>query len=258
MNDIRKLTGDYSKFGLEALLTGIGKRSYYMPEFYGTRNEKKALSEYLFSIGGNTEKKFSKAEIKEVKPHTFDYKKSKFVLLSWTEKGMNYIPGKNEIIKINDTIVNIHATLIKRGSVPENVMFGVKLYLKFEDEKEFLPFSFNDDTGSYLLSVETDKLNKDAPIYRTADVYALMEGETLEDLTNVTKTSLIVPVSNETSCYSCHNYSGFDGKTRGFQMAPRLRFLKPMTDLMVRNYIIRLKKVNMLSVRTAMTALKRT
>ncbi|MCP3923166.1 MAG: cytochrome C [Desulfobacterales bacterium] len=225
MNDINKYTKDYSKFGLEALLTGIGKRSSYMPPFYGKNIEKKALAEYLFKIAGSHETVVKSPVLKDVKPHDFDYKKDNYVLLSWTDKGMNYIPGKNEIIKINDTIINIHATLIRRGETPESIQ-DVKLYLRFENEKEFLPFEFDDDTGSFVLSIETSKLKKNPNVYRSADVYALKNSESLDKLNDVTKTSLIIPVSNETSCYTCHDYSNFDSKNTGISKTTSFKILK--------------------------------
>jgi cytochrome bd-type quinol oxidase subunit 1 len=226
MNDIKVLIKDYSPFGLEALLTGIGKRNTYMPKFYGTDLERKALAKYLFKISGKKNIVISKQVIKEVKTHGFDYQTSEYVLLSWTDKGMNYIPGRNEVLKINDTIVNVHATLIKRGNVPELVQDGVKLYLRFENENELLPFKYDEDTSSFVLGIETFNLKKSTNIYRVADVFALKDSESTKNLSKATKTSLVIPISNEASCYTCHDYSNFKGINTGISKTTSLKILK--------------------------------
>lgn len=242
MNDIKGHIKDYSQFGLEALLTGIGKRNTYMPEFYGTDTEKKALAKFLFNISPRKDLSIPKQVAKVIKPHGFNYQTSEFVLLSWTDKGMNYIPGRNEILKINDTIVNVHATLIKRGSVPELIQDDVKLFLRFENDKELLPFKYDEDTGSFVLSIETFNLKKSSDIYRVADVFAIKSDEKKEDLSKATKTSLVIPISNEASCYTCHDYSNFNGQNTGISKTTSLKILKTHDRISKTNLLNKAKK----------------
>ena len=88
INDILRLTTDFSRQGMQAQLNGQGRILTYMPPFMGTKDERRALARYI--VDGLHDRQEPAREIREleeipVKPPAFDQATAQYVLLAWSD-----------------------------------------------------------------------------------------------------------------------------------------------------------------------------
>ncbi len=202
VNDIIPLVKTYNRFGMDAMLSGMGKLDDYMPVFFGTPEERCALAEYLTEeLTARQETKPSALDIPapETGPGRFDPETDEYVLPAWSSRGLYAMTDADRYFSINGPGCDIHAQLLRRGELPEHVYDGVEL--EYRIEKGF-----------------------DRPADHVAfwDSSEALTGEKMEPHTGVTgnKTSGKMKYDEETGLFSAvdiplvpYAYEGKDGKT---------------------------------------------
>jgi hypothetical protein len=130
LNDIKTMTINFTPWGLANMISAIDRFHPYMPPFPGTRLEQKALATYIaFGLNGRTDAT-GPVEIKslaEIDIPTFDPQQDEYVLLSWTDMGMQAMTDASQSWMLLPPGINLHALLIKRGESPEIVTDDVRM-----------------------------------------------------------------------------------------------------------------------------------
>jgi len=137
LNDIRKLTRNYTPSGLEAKINGIHTVSPYMPPFAGTADERRALAHYIgVNLNGRMDRQEDVAlkTIPEDPVPEFDAEAAEYVLLAWSGMGMKGMTDASTIWMIEPPGVTVNAQLIRRGPTPEVVVDGVTLSYAVDGE----------------------------------------------------------------------------------------------------------------------------
>jgi len=136
-NDLVSRTDHLTERGMEAKLTGLGQINDYMPPFFGTEKEKKALATYI--VRGihdkEAQKQKNRSQVKQentvIPP--FDEENSEYVLLAWNDLGMHCISDNSDYWSFLPPANTLWAQLIKRGEKPTVVSEGVKLEYEVEE-----------------------------------------------------------------------------------------------------------------------------
>lgn len=138
MHDIIPLTRGYTRFGMQAHINGIGKRSSYMPPFSGTDEEKEALAAYITESLNPKRDPFLSAKgsdrIAPARLFPFDAEKDRFVLLAAADLGMRLFTDSVNSFSLGNPAGSVSAQLIERGDPPFPVMTGVDISLCLEKE----------------------------------------------------------------------------------------------------------------------------
>ncbi|HKK91436.1 MAG TPA: cytochrome ubiquinol oxidase subunit I, partial [Desulfobacteraceae bacterium] len=127
-NDILPLTKKFSRFGMDAMLDGLGKINQYMPPFMGTRQERAALAAYIVEELHNKpapEETVPTDELLPVEVPRFDSKEDPYVLLAWNRFGMHFVSDSDAFWSLSPPGTTLSAQLIQRGWLPEIVTQGV-------------------------------------------------------------------------------------------------------------------------------------
>jgi mono/diheme cytochrome c family protein len=237
VNDIRKSTKKYSIYGMESMLTGMGKINEYMPPFTGSVKEIKALAAYIVrEINGKKDEAPPEYSIPALKTKTFpfDSTKDEYVLLGWTGQGMRFFSDNFRYFGLSGPGVTIYAQLIKRGKTPEIVTGNVELTYRIEEGFEepssridFWKYSralygrqINDNEGlsgnktaggmdfdenimSYSASeVPVIPYRKDGAYVPFPVIY--IEAKDAKTGRILSQTGITVPASTEIACNNCH------------------------------------------------------
>ncbi len=136
LNDIRKLTRNYTPKGLEAKISNINSFSPYMPPFAGNTGERNALAYYIAYGLNNRSDKTEDISIRTIPDDqipAFDMEKSEYVLLAWSEKGMQSVTDASRSWMILPPGVTLNAQLIERGETPDVIVDGVTITYEIED-----------------------------------------------------------------------------------------------------------------------------
>ncbi|MCF8303265.1 MAG: cytochrome ubiquinol oxidase subunit I [Bacteroidales bacterium] len=235
-NDIIPRTDHLTERGMEAKLTGLGRIETYMPHFFGTDKERKAVAAYITrKINGKKEqpgkKHIAEAEVPEIPP--FDKEQDEYVLLAWNDLGMHCISDNSRWFSFLPPANTIWAQLIKRGEKPQVISSGVELKYEvqegYRNPEKHVPFwkyaekvygaklepgvglSGNKVTGTMHPNVHNSFIAEFIPVtpYRddgkfnpypafTITAYNKETGEKLA------MTKAIAPTSTEMGCRNCH------------------------------------------------------
>jgi hypothetical protein len=237
VNDIRKATKKYSIYGMESMLTGMGKINGYMPPFPGSVKEIKALAAYIVKeINGRKDEAPSGYSIPPLQTKTFPFDPSgaEYILLGWTGQGMRFLSDNNRYFGLSAPGITIYAQLIKRGKTPEIVTGNVELTYGIEDGFEspssatdFWNYSkalygrkINDDEGlSGNKTAGKMDYNENIMAYSAADIpvfpyrkdgayvpYPVIYISAKDAQTGriICSTGISVPASTEIACRNCH------------------------------------------------------
>ncbi len=202
INDILTVTAPFDYFGMTAILDGLDSFSPYMPPFAGVDREKEALALFLTkTLGGkSSDVKVSEMKPLEVEIPLFQMGYSKYVLLAWSDMGMNMISGNNAFIDLMPGNVTIKAQLVRRGKTPEIVTDQIILSYEIDGGKAGGTLVAGD--GFFIgeqISISPWSAGKDFQPYPLLTVFAKnAAGHELA------RTKVVVPVSSEIGCASCH------------------------------------------------------
>jgi hypothetical protein len=234
LNDIKPLIKKFSPFGMEAMLTGMGKLNAYMPPFPGNQKEKTVLSEFLsHKLNGHPGKEAALALKEEpVNIPPFDIEKAEYVLTAWSRKGMRNISDAGRFWTFRTPGTDLFAQLIKRGETPEVVTDGVTLTYRVETEfgnpsahvafwdiadalfNKPLPkntgLTGNGLSGKMTIGEGVAYTASQIPVvpYPDSGGYQPYPRITIEAKNNsgerVATTEVVTPVSTEMGCRNCH------------------------------------------------------
>ena len=202
INDIHKVTSSYDYFGMTAMLDGLASFSPYMVPFAGTDKEKQALALFLTKTLGGKSPDVKAAEIKprEVEIPSFDMNASEYVLLAWSDMGMNMSSSGNDLIDLPVEGVTIRAQLVRRGETPEIVTDGISL--GYEIDTSGAGGNLTAGDGFFVgkrIRLSPWSVGKDFQPYPLLTVFARdAAGRELA------RTRVVAPVSPEIGCSSCH------------------------------------------------------
>lgn len=150
LNDIKPLVAKYdSPFGMDAKLNGLGKLNTYMPPFFGNREERWALADYIVndlnkmnSLNGNNPVIEAKELPLTIAP--FDKDNDEYVLLAWNNLGMHCISDSDPYWILLPPANDLFAQLFRRGDPPElvteNVIIEYAVESGFEHPEKHVRF----------------------------------------------------------------------------------------------------------------------
>lgn len=130
LNDIRPLTAKFGVFGMDAMISGIGRVYEYMPRFTGTPQERNALARYLVEAvhvrtdAPAPERPPRRAEV-EIPP--FDPDRDEYVLLAWCTLGEKCISDCDAHWSLLPPGSTLYAQLVRRGFQPQIVTENVEI-----------------------------------------------------------------------------------------------------------------------------------
>jgi mono/diheme cytochrome c family protein len=205
MNDILALTKKYSIAGLEAILTGQGKITTYMPPFYGTNQERKALAKYI--VNGLHKKTTKTATLPALKLPVISSENNifdQYTLLAWPNKGMHLHADCMGQFILGQPVGTIQAQLIRRGELPEHVMNEITLQYDCRSQNTSGKMIYDDLSMTYVakdlrLSEFDTKTNNYNP-------YPVITIEARSQKTNecLARTQIVFAVSSAMACKNCH------------------------------------------------------
>ncbi len=234
LNDIKKVTKNFTPWGLANMIGAIDRFHPYMPPFPGNRLEAKALAAYIATeLNGrhNADRPVTIQSTAKLDMPTFNPKKDSYVLLSWTDMGMQAMTDTSNEWMILPPGVNLHALLIKRDESPEIITDDVRITYAidpaFSDPSAQIPFwknskqlfgkKFAKNTGlsgnglSGTMQSGDDDFHADLlPVvpYPTDGGYMPYPSMTITatDMkgTILARTKTVVPTATEMGCNNCH------------------------------------------------------
>lgn len=138
LNDIKKLTSQYTPKGLEAKISGLDKFSPYMPPFAGTVEEGNALAYYIaYGLNNRMDRK-DDVVIQTVPDESmpeFSSDTDKYILLAWSDMGMKSVTDTSNTWMMLPPGVTLNAQLIERGETPDVLVDGITI--SYEIDKNF-------------------------------------------------------------------------------------------------------------------------
>ena len=242
INNILPLTQKYGIYGMDSQLNGQGKMQKYMPQFLGTKKERRALASYIVK-GLHGKKTATKgpgisAPNSTLKIPDFDPENSQYVLLAWNDLGMNYYSHTLPYIMFAPPGNNLNALLINRGPSPGIVTQGVKIKYTIETGLgdpasqsrfwDYAPdlFSRDIDPGTGLSGFGINgTMHSNQTVFRARNVpvipiskqqnfnpYPLYTLRAFDKESGelIAQTRTVAPVSHEMRCDNCHggNWQG--------------------------------------------------
>ena len=133
--DIVERTAQFDVFGMISQLTGQGKVNTYMPPFFGTEQEKRALAEFIvYGLNGKEPPADTPLAIPRVDADVpvLDVTAEEYALLAWNDLGMHCMSDADDLWLFLPPANSLWAQLIKRGDPPEVVTDGVILEYEVE------------------------------------------------------------------------------------------------------------------------------
>jgi mono/diheme cytochrome c family protein len=238
MNDIRKVTANVATVGMESYLIGQGQLFKHMPPFLGDAKERRALAEYItIVINGREPDDHAEVEIVPLheEPLPFDRDADEFVLLAWNTLGMKCISDGDAFFSILPPGSTLGAVLIRRGEYPE-LVDGTDVEIAYEAPAGFKNPSAHVEFWKHAPSILGKELapdvsasglgpdgimafNEKSRIFEAAGIPVVPYADdgsvnpypvfmvTAKDKASgevVARTKVVVPVSTEMGCRSCH------------------------------------------------------
>ncbi|PTN35348.1 cytochrome ubiquinol oxidase subunit I [Desulfonatronum sp. SC1] len=128
LNDIRPLTAKFGGFGMDAMISGIGRVYEYMPRFAGTPQERDALANFLVRAVHEREapQPVQRPEqTAEVTIPPFDPDQDEYVLLAWCNLGEKCITDCDAHWSLLPPGSTLYAQLVRRDFQPKIVTENV-------------------------------------------------------------------------------------------------------------------------------------
>lgn len=128
LNDIKKLAANFTPKGLTAKIKNIHKFCTYMPPFAGTGDEAGALAYYIaYGLNSRLDRKkdIILPRIPDEKLPAFDPDKAEYVLLAWSDMGMQSLTDASDTWMMLPPGVTLNAQLIERGELPDVLVDGI-------------------------------------------------------------------------------------------------------------------------------------
>ncbi|MBN2347582.1 MAG: hypothetical protein JXJ22_02020 [Bacteroidales bacterium] len=251
-NQIFNKTLYFTERGLIAKLSGLNKINNYMPGFFGTEDEKAALSAYILrSVHGKPAPKEEIVNVQslESKPSEFNSRKDKYVLLVWNDLGMHCVSDNDKYFSFLPPANTLYAQLIKRGERPEIINTNVTLEYEVEEgfrnpqnHVDFWQYSeivygakfqegyglagngisgslkFNENKGAFMAEYIPVTAYNDNNTYNPYPSFTIRAID--NNRNKLAETRAITPTSTEMGCRNCHggawrvnNISGFSEET---------------------------------------------
>lgn len=206
MLDILPRSAKYTASGMESLLTGLGKIGKYMPPFFGTPDEKKALAAYLTEGLNGVKPALAQGLPQTETPVPAFDESAPYLLTAVADKGINMLYDNGQwTLNIGAQAITAH--LLKRDGVPALTTEGVTLTYAVEGQaagsfkavgKVFRAEGIN--VSPYPAPDKENVKGKDGfQPYPLAVIQATdASGKILAE------TTLVLPVSSELGCKNCH------------------------------------------------------
>ncbi|MFP4587748.1 MAG: c-type cytochrome, partial [Desulfohalobiaceae bacterium] len=237
MNNIQEVTAKFDTFGLQAMLTGLGKVYEYMPRFMGTEEEKKALASYLHQeVLGKTKQESQQAQRPQLdfQIPEFDPEQDEYVLLAWSNLGLKCITDCDSRWSLLPPDNTIMAQLVRRDYTPEIVTQDVELRYQapegFEHPARHVDYwEFSESLAGRKLQENISakglgmsgkmKLDEEQQTYVASGIpvvpfsdqgqinpYPLFQVEAVDKESDqvLARTKVVAPVSSEVGCRNCH------------------------------------------------------
>ncbi|NDV25319.1 cytochrome bd-type quinol oxidase subunit 1-like protein [Desulfovibrio sp. JC010] len=198
MNDIVPRTAKYTAAGLDAFISGMGRMNKYMPEFFGTAEERSVLAEYIHSVGPGYGPELAAPEEPALAPAPFE-PEQEYVLMAWPLEGLRLIIDKDRTMSVSDKGSIVRAQLIMRGDSPEIVTEDVKIVCKPQSMDKTFELAAED---GYFQSAPIEILPYTMETYQPLPP---VEVQALDADGNIlAATTIVLPVSTRPGCNNCH------------------------------------------------------
>jgi cytochrome bd-type quinol oxidase subunit 1 len=259
MKDILPRTEKFTEFGMNAMITGIGRVNTYMPPFMGTEDERRALAAYITRGlhgkdpgpyqgrrpgDGQVETPDIPVSVPEFNPETDEY-----VLLSWNNLGMHCISDSDPWWVLLPPANDLFAQLVKRTRpTPTVITQGVTI--SYEVQPEFADAQARSRFWKYAKQIFAEELEPNVglagkglsgemdlnengvfesklipvvpyPSERDYNPYPLFTITATDDATGevLARTKVVAPTSTEMGCRNCHGGEWMEGGVAGISDA---------------------------------------
>ncbi|MGD9948428.1 MAG: cytochrome ubiquinol oxidase subunit I [Desulfobulbus sp.] len=210
MRDIKKSAAPYTPSGLDAMISGMHIFHPSMPPFAGTTEERRALAAFIAEeLNGRQDPVPVTLQAKEVKIPPFDSESDPYILLVWSPGGMKNVAEVKGVLSLLPPGSELRAQLIKRGEIPEIINQGVLLTYRLDQEKP----GNTAKTFSGEMMAEDDYFVAEHIVINPAggaafDPYPILQLTAKDESGKLLATTKVVlPVSTEIGCSTCHGTS---------------------------------------------------
>jgi len=224
MRDIKKLAAPYTPSGLDAMMSGMHVFHPSMPPFAGTALERSALAAFITEgLVGRHDLPPAQLPAKEVALPDFDAENNAYLLSVWSPVGMKHVAEVDGVLSLLPPKAELRAQLLERGELPEIISEDVLVSYRIEGA----------DAGTLSGEMESrnDYFIADNIIYNPAgsggfDPYPVLV-VTARDMegTILATTKVVLPVSTEIGCSTCHGSSPELGQKAGLGRATAFNIL---------------------------------
>ena len=204
MNDILELTKKYSITGMEAILTGQGKITSYMPLFYGTNQERSALAKYIVNELHQKTTETPQSPMLTLPDMSSDKNIfDQYTLLAWPIKGMHLHADCKDQFILGKPAGKIEAQLLRRGEIPEHMMDEITIQYKCNAQNISGEMIYDDISMTYVANVQLSDIDTKNNRYNP---YPIITIEARNQKTNqcLARTQIVFAVSSAMACKNCH------------------------------------------------------
>jgi mono/diheme cytochrome c family protein len=210
VRDIKKLAAPYTPSGLDAMISGMHVFHPVMPPFAGTAQERAALAAYIAEeLNGRRDPEPLELAEKEIEISPFDPENDPYLLLAWSPSGMRHVAEVKGVLSLLPPGGALRAQIIKRGEMPEIINQGVEVTWRLEQKQPAAPPGVLSGEmlaeGDHFVADDVLLGPGNAEDFDPYPVFHLEARDTADTLLAATK--VVVPVSTELGCSSCHGSS---------------------------------------------------
>lgn len=206
IRDIKPLTRNFTPSGLDAMINGMHIFYPVMPPFAGNDAERNALATYIATgLDGRQDPQPVKITPKTVELPAFDQEKAPYVLVAWSPMGMRRVAEVPGILSLLPPKSELRAQLIKRGESPELISQGVHVTYAPDNGQPADVTLQGEMLAEDDVFVSPDIAARPQP---GQDPYLMLRVEAKDEQgTLLATTRVVLPVSAEVGCSSCHGDS---------------------------------------------------
>lgn len=237
-NSLTERTSRLTEYGITAQLIGQGKVNTYMPPYWGTDRERKALSsfiiEHLQEKGPYIFEQNTIDEI-EIAIVPFERETTSYVILAWNDLGMHCISDNDDYFVLLPPANNLYVQVIKRGDSPELISSGIRVHYTAEaghkNPQMHVPFwknvtkvfnidrdegvglsgkkvigecDFNDEKNVYSAEAIPVVPYSDDGTFNPYPLFTITVTDEREQ-NLLAQTHVVLPTSTEMGCRHCHD-----------------------------------------------------
>lgn len=210
VRDIKKLAAPFTPSGLDAMISGMHLFHPAMPPFAGTAEERRALAAFIAeALNGRRDPEPVELAHKEIEMAAFDPENDPYVLVAWSPVGMNNVAQVEGLLSLLPPGSELRAQLIKRGETPEIVNQGVNLN-----------WALDQGAGGAGAAAASGEMMAEDDWFVASNIkllpehgagfdpYPVLRLEARDENGNLLAiTKVVLPVSTELGCSSCHGTS---------------------------------------------------